>query len=179
MSAATSHLSLLDRVVSQVVLLSGGSVSCDLWQRRRVASLSAFFKIDSLVDHPVRGLFPAQYVLRRPTRGALAAHSRSFEMPRSRTVQFSRSFVLSCVRLWNGLHESVFAGEGLGALKLQSIVFFYKVDCPLFLPFLQLFLIHFSFSRDLRLHGGLRTYRLFAFTHVVFGLVFLGGWFSR
>ena len=28
-------------------------------------------------------------------------------------------------------------------LKLQSIVFFYKVDCPLFLPFLQLFLFHF------------------------------------
>ena len=117
MSAATSHLSLLDRVVSQVGRLSGGSVSCDLWHRRRVASLSAFFNIDSLVDHPVRGLFPAQYVLRRPTRGALAAHSRSFEMPRSRTVQFSRSFVLSCVRLWNGLHESVFAGEGLGAFK--------------------------------------------------------------
>ena len=115
--AATSHLSLLDRVVSQVGRLSGGNVSCDLWHRRRVASLSAFFKIDSLVDHPVRGLFPAQYVLRRPTRGALAAHSRSFEMPRSRTVQFSRSFVLSCVRLWNGLHESVFAGEGLGAFK--------------------------------------------------------------
>ena len=97
MSTATSHLSLLDRVVSQVGRLSGGSVSCDLWHRRRVASLSVFFKIDSLVDHPVRGLFPAQYVLRRPTRGALAAHSRSFEMPRSRTVQFSRSFVLSCV----------------------------------------------------------------------------------
>ena len=82
MSAATSHLSLLDRVVRQVGRLSG-----------------------------------AQYVLRRPTRGALAAHSRSFEMPRSRTVQFSLSFVLSCVRMWNGLHESVFAGEGLGAFK--------------------------------------------------------------
>ena len=75
MSAATSHLSLLDCVVSQVSRLSGGSVSCDLWHRRKVASLSVFFKIDSLVDHPVRGLFPAQYVLRRPTRGALAAHS--------------------------------------------------------------------------------------------------------
>ena len=31
-------------------------------------------------------------------------------------------------------------------LKLQSIAFFYKVDCPTFLPFLQLFLFHFSFS---------------------------------
>ena len=35
-------------------------------------------------------------------------------------------------------------------LKLQSIAFFYKVDCPLFLPFLRLYLFHFSFSRDLR-----------------------------
>ena len=65
----------------------------------------------------MRGLFPAQYVLKRPTRGTLTAYSRSFEMPRSRTVQFSRSFVMSCVRLWNGLHESVFAGEGVGAFK--------------------------------------------------------------
>ena len=85
-----------------------------------MASLSVFFKIDSLVDHPVRDLFPAQYVLRRPTCGALDAHSRFFEIPRPRTVQFSRSFVLSCVRLWNGLHESVFTGEGLGAFKTSA-----------------------------------------------------------
>ena len=77
MSAITSHLSLLDRVVGQVSQLSYGSVSCDLWHRRKVASLCVFFKIDSLVYHPVRGLFPAQYVMRRPTREAVAAHSRS------------------------------------------------------------------------------------------------------
>ena len=118
MSAATSHLSLLDRVVSQVGRLSGGSVSCDLWHRRKVASLSVFFKIDSLVDHTVRGLFPAQYVLTRPTRGALVAHSRSFAMPIGLELcSFTRSFVLSCARLWNGLHESVFSGEGLGDFK--------------------------------------------------------------
>ena len=35
-------------------------------------------------------------------------------------------------------------------LKLQSIAFFYKVDYPLFLPFLRLFLFHFSISWDLR-----------------------------
>ena len=131
----------------RVSRLIGGSVSCTLLHRRKVASLSVFFKIDSLVDHPVRGLFPAQYIymLRRPTRGALAAHSRSFEMPKFRTVQFLRSFVLSCVLLWNGLHESVFAGEGISVLlKLQSIAFFY------FFLFFRLFLFHFSFSRDLR-----------------------------
>ena len=167
MSAATSHLSLLDRAVSQVGRLSGESVSCDLWHRRKVASLSVFFKIDRLVDHPVIGLFPAQYVLRRPTRGALAANSRSFEMPRSRTVQFSRSFVLSCVRLWNGLYESVFAGEGIGAFKTS-------------LSFTRLTAAVSSFSSTISLSFfpkiacGLRTYRLFAFTHVVFGLVFLG-----
>ena len=95
------------------------------------------FKIDSLVDHPVRGLFPVLYVLRRPTRGALAAHSRSFERPRSRTVQFSRSFVLSCVRLWNGLHECVFAGEGVGAFKnfRQSFSFTRLTACCFFLLF--------------------------------------------
>ena len=114
MCAATSHLSLLDRIVSQVGRLSGGSVSCDLWHRRKVASLSVFFKIDSMVDHPVRGHFPAQYVLRRPTHGALAAHSRSFEMPIGLELC---SFFLSCVRLWNRLHESVSAGEGLDAFK--------------------------------------------------------------
>ena len=70
-SAATFHLSLLNRVFGQVSRLSGGSVSCDLWHRRKVASLCVFFKVNSLVDHPVRCLFPAQYVLRRPTRRAL------------------------------------------------------------------------------------------------------------
>ena len=117
MSAATSHLLLLDRVVGRVSQLSGGSVSCDLWQRSNVASLCLFFKIDSLVGHPVRSLFPAQYVIRRATCGASTDHSRFFEIPKCRTVQFSRSFVLSCVRLGNGFHESVFAGEGLGAFK--------------------------------------------------------------
>ena len=62
--------------------LSGGSVSCDLWHRRKMASLCVFLQINSLVDHPLRCLFPAQYVLRRLTRRALAAHSPTFEMPR-------------------------------------------------------------------------------------------------
>ena len=57
------------------------------------------------------------YVLRIQNRGALAARSRSFEMPRFITVQFSRYFISLCVRLWNGLNDSVFAGEGLGAFK--------------------------------------------------------------
>ena len=56
MSAATSHLLLLDRVVGRVSQLSGGDVSCDHWHRRRVAFLCVFFKIDNLVIHPVHTL---------------------------------------------------------------------------------------------------------------------------
>ena len=67
-------------------------------------------------DHPVRSLLPAQYVS-KTNPWSFGCSLSIFEMPRSRTVQFSRSFVLSCVRLWNGLHESVFAGEGIGAFK--------------------------------------------------------------
>ena len=150
MSAATSHLSLLGRVVSQVGRLSGGSVSCDLWHRRKVASLSVFFKIDSLVDHPVRGLFPAQYVLRRPTRGDWLltldlSRCLGLELCSFRALLFCLVFDwgMGCMNL--SLLVKVWV-----LLKLQSIAFFYKVDCPLFLPFLRLFLFHFSFSRDLR-----------------------------
>ena len=117
MSAATSHLSFLDRVVSQVSRLSGKSVSCDLWHRPKWHLWVSFSRLTVWLIPLCAVFFPAQHVLRRPTRGALAANSRSFEMPRSRTVQFLRSFVLSCVRLWNGLRESVFAGEGVGAFK--------------------------------------------------------------
>ena len=44
MSAATSYLSLFDCVVGHVSRSSGGSVSCDLWHRCKVASLGVFFK---------------------------------------------------------------------------------------------------------------------------------------
>ena len=107
-------MSVLSRCRCCCQMLLGIHVSC---ARVLFSSLCVFFKIDSLVDHPVRGLIPAQYLLRRLTHGAFAAHSRSFEMPRSRTVQALRSFVLSCVRLWNGLHKSIFAGEGVDTFK--------------------------------------------------------------
>ena len=142
---------------------------------REVTSLTVFFKIDSLVDHPVRGLFPAQCLLRRPTRGALAAHSRSFEMTRSRTVQFSRSFLLSCVRLWNGLHESVFAGDGVGAFKTSVNRFLLQDWLPAVSSFSSTISFLFFLFPGPKIAWGLRTYRLFAFTHVVFGIVFLGG----
>ena len=62
-----------------------------------------------------------------------------------RALLFCLVFVcgMSCMNLFLLVKVSVL-------LKLQSIAFFYKIDCPLFLPFLWLFLFHFSFSRNLR-----------------------------
>ena len=148
MSAPTSHLLLLDRVVGRVSQLSGGWKR-QLWSLAHTQSgifLYIFFHNCQFGCSPVRILFSAQYVMRGSTRGYLNAHSLSFEMQRSKIGQFSRSFVLVCVRLWNGLHESVFAWEGLGAFKTSVNLFLYKIDCPLPLPALQLFLFNLSFS---------------------------------
>ena len=81
---------------------------------------------------------------------ALAAHSRSCEMHRSRTVQFSRSFVLSCVRLWNGLHESVFADEGVGAFKTSVNRFHLQDRLPAVSSFSSTIYLSIFLSRDLR-----------------------------
>ena len=79
--------------------------------------MSVFFRIHANEQHPVRSLFPEQYVMRRPTRLALVTHSRSLVVPRVRTEQFVRSFIPCCVGWWNALVEANFAGEGLGDFK--------------------------------------------------------------
>ena len=81
------------------------------------------FEGDSLVDQPVRGLFPAQYVLRRPTRGALAAHTRSFEMPRFRIGQFSRYFFRLDLDCGMGYMNLSLLEKACVLLILQSIAF--------------------------------------------------------
>ena len=51
MSAATSHLVLLNLFVSKAVRLGDGLVVCDLEHRRRVAALSMFYKIHCNPNH--------------------------------------------------------------------------------------------------------------------------------
>ena len=113
--------------------------------------------------------------MRRPTRGALTTYSRSLEMPRSRTVQFSCSFLLSYVRLWNGLHESVFAVKMSVLLRLQSIAFFYKVDCPLFFLFFDFsFIFPFPGTSDSMGVFGLIDSLPLLMLFLVFGSVLVG-----
>ena len=154
MSAATSHLLLLERAVCRISQLSGGSVSCDLWHRRKVASLCVFFKIDSLVGPPVRSLFRAQYAMRRSTRGVWLL---TLDLLRCLGVELCSFHALSFCPIFDcgmGCMSLSFLVKACVILKFQSIAFFYKIDCPLFLPALQLFLFHIPFSRYLREHGG-------------------------
>ena len=149
-SVATIHLLLLDCVVGIVSPLSGRSVCCDLWHRLKVATLCVFFQIDSLVCHPASNCFSTQYVMRRSIRGALAVHSRYFEMPKYKNVKFFA--LLSCLVFDCGMGCMILPllAKVCVLLKLQSIAFFYKIDSLLFLPALRLLLFHLSFSQDLR-----------------------------
>ena len=101
-------------------------------------------------------------------------------MPGSRTVQFLRSFVLSCVRLWKGLHDSVFAGEGLGAFKTSVNRFLLQGCLPTVSSFFSTASLSFFLFSGPKIAWG--VFGLIGFLPLLmlfFGLVFLGGWFSR
>ena len=49
------------------------------------------------------------------TRGALVAHRYTYSIPRCRTSQFRRTFILLLVSMWNDLADSIFDGVGLAA----------------------------------------------------------------
>ena len=88
MSAAASHLGLLDRVVTKAVTLSGALVVCDLKHRRRVAALCKFYKIYCIPNHALEAALPQVHVTSRLTCLAVSGHSRYLTVPRCRAVQF-------------------------------------------------------------------------------------------
>ena len=104
--AFISHLSLLDFVVRSVFRLSGGIIRCDLWHRRRVATLSLFCRIRGSVGHLVGQLFPQLFTAGRPTRHNLDILPFTLVCRRCHTSQYLRT-------LWNMLDESDFACDGL------------------------------------------------------------------
>ena len=121
MGAADSHLALLDRVVSTANSICGGQLSCDLAHRRRVASLCMYYKIRCNARHPVRQLLPVLQVFGRATRRAAAAHEWTVSVPRVRTLQCQRFFVVACSKLWNSLGAGVFVGDGsVGVFKSRA-----------------------------------------------------------
>ena len=119
-SAADSHLKLLGRVVRSAGFLAGGGLHCNLAHRRSVAVLCMLFKIKSNPTHPLSGALPLPYV---PARVALVSHRHSFALPRCRTSQYRRTFVLLSISLWNDLSDLVFDGVGLVGFKSRANAF--------------------------------------------------------
>ena len=73
--------------------------------------------------HPLNGALPLQYVPASDTRGALNAHRHSFAPPRSKTSEYSRTFVPLSTSLLNDFSDPVFDGVGLEGFKSGANAF--------------------------------------------------------
>ena len=120
LSAADTHLKLLDQAVSGARFLTGGVFECDISHRRSVAVLCMLYKIRYNPVHPFNGALPGPYVPVRVTRGALVAHRYTYAPPRCRTLHYSRTFIPFSVSLWNDLANPVFDGVGLAGFKSRA-----------------------------------------------------------
>ena len=114
-SATDTHLNLLDRAVSGARFLTGGVLIVDPWY-----SCVCFFNIRCNPLHPLNGALPGPYVPAKVTRSALVAHRYTYTPPRCRTLQYSRTFILFLVSLWNNLANPVFDGVGLAGFKSRD-----------------------------------------------------------
>ena len=102
-SAANTHLKLLDRVVSGAGFLTGNVFECNIAHRRSVAILCMLYKIRCNLVHPLNGALPGPYMPVRVTHGALVAHRFTYALPRCRTTQYRKTFILLSVSFWNDL----------------------------------------------------------------------------
>ena len=123
LSAADTHLKLLDRAVCGARFLTGELFECDIAHHRFVAVLCMLYKIRYNPMNPLNGDLPRPYVAVRITRGALVAHRYTYAPPRCRTSQYHRTFVLLSVSLWNDLSDIVFYGMGLANFKSRANAF--------------------------------------------------------
>ena len=122
-SAADTHLKLLDRSVSGAWFLTGGVFECDIVHRRSVAVLCMLYKIRCNRVHYLNGALPGPYLPERVTRCAVVAHRSTYALPRCRTSQYSRTFILLSVSLWDGLANPVFDGVGVAGFKSRANAF--------------------------------------------------------
>ena len=84
--------------------------------RRKVSFLCLLYKIYHRVDHHMNR-YLNHFVVARNTRISVALVELALVIPRCRTDQFSRSFLLAAVRLWNMLSSGVFSGDTLSSFK--------------------------------------------------------------
>ena len=69
------------------------------------------------LNHTLAAVLPEVRVPARLTRRVVSVHSRYLDVPRSRTVQFSRLFVPACAQYLNTLDKHLFSGDGDDSFK--------------------------------------------------------------
>ena len=109
MAAANCHLNLLDRVMRQCSFMLGDTLSVSLHHRRKVSSLSVFYKMHQKPErYPASCYLPQPFVPVRAISAAASVHRFVLQPSVCRTAQYSRSFVPATVALWNSLENQVF-----------------------------------------------------------------------
>ena len=115
-SAAESHLKLLDRTFNQIKFLLP-NLEINLRHRRLVGSLSYFFKIMSNSNHPLHCHLPAPSLPARATRQSLIMNDRTLSVNRCNTSQFSRCFIPVSARLWNTIPNEIVKSSNIETFK--------------------------------------------------------------
>ena len=122
-SGSDTHLKLLDRAVSGAQFVTGDVYKCDSAHNRSVTVLFMLYKVRCNLVHPLNGALLEPYVPVRVTRSVLVTHRYTYALPRRRTSQYSRTFILLVVSLWNNLASPVFDGVGLAGSKSRANAF--------------------------------------------------------
>ena len=116
MSAAPTHLHMLNRVFTSARFLSRTNVSLD--HRRLVAASCIFFKIFNNPDHPMHSRLPPPSNNMRRTRRAQRLNSRALISALSRNSdQFNRSFLPSTIEIWNYLPQALVDSSNMNSFK--------------------------------------------------------------
>ena len=116
LSAADSHLKLLDRSFNSVKFLLT-DLDLDIGHRRDIGALSILYKIVNDSSHPLHKFLPNFHQPARATRMAVAQNSMAFEVGRCATNQFSRCFFNVICRLWNKLPTEIVISPTLNDFK--------------------------------------------------------------
>lgn len=103
MSAAPSHLKLLDRSFNSIKFIPPNFSI----HRRVVGALTMLFRIVNNNEHPLHSALPARFQPVRRIRHNSRFNVHAFQQVFCSTNQFSRTFILSLTKVWNLLSDAI------------------------------------------------------------------------
>ena len=116
MSAADSHLRLLERALGSIRFLLPDLI-VDLHNRREISGLCLLFKIFNSENHPMKFKLPPPFAPGRVTRFVERLNSQSFRHLCCNTNQFSRCFIPHFSTKWNHLPDDIVHSSNIYEFK--------------------------------------------------------------